>query len=117
MEPTSILREIRERVVGSQDEAGFDTDLIMHINSAFADLYDIGVGPKEGFEIKDEKAEWTAFIADLRVLNSVKEFVYLSVRLVFDPPTQSALLASMERRYAKLEWRLNAKCDGVVSNG
>lgn len=113
MEPTSILLTIRERVVGSQDEAGFDTDLIMHINSAFADLWDIGVGPKEGFEIKDDKAEWTAFVNEPKVLNSVKEFVYLTVRLVFDPPTQAALLASMERRLSKLEWRLNVKCDST----
>jgi hypothetical protein len=113
MELESILAAIRDRVVGSVDEKSFDNDLIMHVNSAFADLHDLGVGPVDGFEIKDETPVWTDFCQDPPVINSVKEFVYLSVKLVFDPPTQSALLASMERRYSKLEWKLNAKCDSA----
>ena len=107
----SILLTIRDRVVGSEEETGFDTDLIQHINSAFADLNDIGVGPPDGFEIEDETSSWLEFSEDPKVLNSVREYVYLSVKLIFDPPTQAALLASMERRFNKLEWRLNAKCD------
>lgn len=113
MDLESILATIRDRVVGSADEMSFDGDLIMHINSAFADLHDLGVGPTDGFEIKDATLSWTEFCKDPPVLNSVKEFVYLSVKLNFDPPTQAALLASMERRYSKLEWRLNAKCDST----
>ena len=113
MDLESILATIRDRVVGSVNEKGFDGDLIMHINSAFADLHDLGVGPVEGFEIEDENSAWLDFCQDPPVINSVKEFVYLSVKLVFDPPTQAALLASMERRYSKLEWKLNAKCDSA----
>lgn len=109
----SILKTIRDRVTGSADEKDFDSDLILHINSAFSDLHDIGVGPVEGFEIEDDTSLWVEYINDTVVLNSVKEFVYLSVKLAFDPPTQAALLASMERRYAKLEWRLNVKCDST----
>lgn len=109
----SILETIRDRVTGSATEKDFDSDLTMHINSAFSDLCDIGVGPKEGFSIENESSKWSEFTDDLVVLNSVKEFVYLSVKLAFDPPTQTALLASMERRYSKLEWRLNAKCDST----
>ena len=111
MDLASILGAIRERVVGSVDEKGFDSDLIMHINSAFADLNDIGVGPKEGFEIEDDTSEWTEFVEDPVVRNSVQEFVYLSVKLNFDPPANAALLNSTQNRYAKLEWKLNAKCD------
>lgn len=113
MDLESILGTIRDRVVGSDYETGFDGDLIMHINAAFADLHDLGIGPTEGFEIKDNSANWIDFCKDISVLNSVKEFVYLSVKLNFDPPTQAALLASMERRYSKLEWKLNAKCDST----
>lgn len=109
----SILKTIRDRVTGSVDDKDFDNDLIMHINAAFSDLCDLGVGPAEGFEITDESEEWTEFITDKTTLNSVEEFVYLSVKLAFDPPTQAALLASMERRYSKLEWRLNVKCDST----
>lgn len=109
----SILTSIKERIGIADDDNSFDTDVIDLINSAFADLNDIGVGPTEGFIIENAQAEWTDFEEDVRVLSSVKEFVYLTVKLVFDPPTQSTLLASMERRLSKLEWRLNVKCDAT----
>lgn len=109
----SILNSIKERIGIAQDDDSFDVDIIDLINGAFADLNDLGVGPSEGFSIEDDTIEWTEFVEDVRVLGSVKDFVYLTVKLVFDPPTQSALLASMERRLAKLEWRLNVKCDST----
>ena len=107
----SILTSIKERIGIADGDKSFDTDVIDFINSAFADLNDIGVGPSEGFAIEDATSEWTDFVDDVRVLSSVKDFVFLTVKLSFDPPTQSALLASMERRLSKLEWRLNVKCD------
>lgn len=109
----SILISIKDRVGVADGDESFDTDIIDLINSAFADLNDIGVGPSDGFAIEDDSTEWTEFVEDVRVLSSVKDFVYLTVKLTFDPPTQSALLASMERRLEKLEWRLNVKCDST----
>lgn len=109
----SILASIKDRVGIADGDDSFDTDVIDLINSSFADLNDIGVGPSDGFAIEDGYAEWTDFVEDVRVLSSVKDFVYLTVKLTFDPPTQSALLASMERRLSKLEWRLNVKCDST----
>ena len=109
----SILESIKERIGIAQDDNSFDVDIIDLINSAFADLNDIGVGPSEGFYIEDAGVDWSDFTDDIRVLGSVKDFVYLTVKLVFDPPAQSALLASMERRLSKLEWRLNIKCDSI----
>ena len=109
----SILTSIKERIGIADGDASFDTDVIDLINSAFADLNDIGVGPSDGFAIADASYQWEDFVEDVRVLSSVKDFVYLTVKLTFDPPTQSALLASMERRLDKLEWRLNVKCDNT----
>ena len=109
----SILESIKDRVGVSEDDRSFDTDIIDLINSAFADLNDIGVGPSEGFSISDKTDNWDDFSDDVRVLSSVKDFVYLTVKLTFDPPTQSALLTSMENRLKKLEWRLNVKCDST----
>ena len=109
----SILESIKDRVGVSEDDGSFDTDIIDLINSAFADLNDIGVGPSEGFSISDKNDNWDDFSEDVRVLSSVKDFVYLTVKLTFDPPTQSALLTSMENRLKKLEWRLNVKCDST----
>lgn len=108
----NILASIKERIGIAEDDTSFDTDVIDLINSAFADLNDIGVGPSDGFSITGNNYDvWDDFVEDIRVLNSVKEFVYLTVKLTFDPPTQSALLTSMQSRLNKLEWRLNVKCD------
>ncbi len=109
----SILASIKERIGIAEDDNSFDTDVIDLINSAFADLNDIGVGPTEGFTIENDQDLWGDFSEDVRVLSSVKDFVYLTVKLTFDPPTQTSLLTSMENRLKKLEWRLNVKCDST----
>ena len=109
----SILKNIRYRVVSDEGDTSFDTDIIDLINSAFADLNDIGVGPSDGFSIENDQYCWEDFSEDVRVLSSVKEFVYLTVKLTFDPPTQTSLLTSMENKLKKLEWRLNVKCDST----
>ncbi|MBR5862155.1 MAG: hypothetical protein IKZ08_02385 [Bacteroidales bacterium] len=109
----SILKSIKNQLGIADDDASFDDEVSQHINSAFADLSDIGVGPSEGFTIDGPDTIWEEFVEDANVLSSVKDFVYLTVKLVFDPPTQAALLSSMERRLAKLEWRLNVKCDST----
>lgn len=108
-----ILASIKERIGIAEDDNSFDTDIIDLINSAFADLNDIGVGPDNGFAIEDDTTDWIDFSEDVRVLSSVKDFVYLTVKLTFDPPTQTSLLTSMENRLKKLEWRLNIKCDST----
>lgn len=108
-----ILASIKERIGIAEDDNSFDTDIIDLINSAFADLNDIGVGPDDGFAIEDDATDWIEFSEDVRVLSSVKDFVYLTVKLTFDPPTQTSLLTSMENRLKKLEWRLNVKCDST----
>lgn len=107
----NILASIKERIGIAEGDDSFDTDVIDLINSAFADLNDIGVGPSEGFSIINNSDIWDDFVEDVPVLSSVKDFVYLTVKLTFDPPTQAALLTSMENRLKKLEWRLNVKCD------
>jgi hypothetical protein len=109
----SILASIKERIGIADDDNSFDTDIIDLVNSAFADLNDIGVGPSDGFSITETKDSWDEFSEDVRVLSSVKDFVYLTVKLTFDPPTQTSLLTSMENRLKKLEWRLNVKCDST----
>lgn len=109
----SILASIKERIGIAEEDTSFDTDIIDLVNSAFADLNDIGVGPSEGFSINDRHGNWDEFSDDVRVLSSVKDFVYLTVKLTFDPPTQTSLLTSMENRLKKLEWRLNVKCDST----
>lgn len=107
----SILTSIKKLLGVSEEYQEFDTDIIMHINTVFLNLTQLGVGPEEGFSIEDETAEWDEFIEDNAQLNAVKSYMYLKVKLLFDPPLSSSVTQSMERMIAELEWRLNVAVD------
>lgn len=106
----SILTSIK-KLLGIQEEYTiFDEDLIIHINTAFAALNQLNIGPKDGFMIEDKNSTWDEYITSLN-LTMVKTYVYLRVRLLFDPPTSSALLESINRTIAELEFRLYVEGD------
>ena len=104
----SILKTISHMIGPSEDYDYFDTDLIIHINTAFSRLCQLGVGPSEPFHITDENDEWTDFIADEGYLEDVKTFIYLNVKHDFDPPQNSFLMDALEKKIEKLEWLLNS---------
>ena len=108
---TSILTSIKKLLGVAEDYAEFDEDIMTHINSVFLNLTQLGVGPEEGFMIKDDTAEWEDFINDSVQLQAVKTYVYLKVKLLFDPPLSSSVTESINRMIAELEWRLNAAVD------
>lgn len=85
----------------------FDLDVITHINTAFSILNQLGVGPEEGFAISDDSAVWGDFVVPLNQLQMVKTYVYLKVRVLFDPPGTSFLLESANQQIKEYEWRLN----------
>lgn len=103
----SILIETK-KVLGIEDTyTAFDQDVIMHINSVFSTLNQLGIGPDEGFAIEDSDALWADFLdGDLR-LNSVKTYMYLRVRILFDPPTNGYLVTAFQDEIRQLEWRIN----------
>ena len=103
----SILKSIRELVVDDKTCTHFDKEIIIHINSALVSLTQLGVGPSEGFSIKDESAVWTDFIPNINRVETVKSFVHLKVKLLFDPPTNSAILESIKESIRELEFRIN----------
>lgn len=107
----SILTSIKKLLGISEDYTQFDQDLIMHINSVFLTLNQLGVGPEDGFSIEDETAKWYDFIEDNVKLQAVKSYMYLKVRLLFDPPLSSSVIDSMERMIAEYEFRLNVVVD------
>ena len=113
----SILTSIKKMLGIVEEYEHFDSDIIIHINSVFMTLAQLGVGPSEGFYIEDEEAIWTDFIPDLSKLQAVKTYVYLKVRLLFDPSSLgSATLAAYERQIQELEWRLNAAVETPAFN-
>lgn len=102
----SILTSIKKMLGMTEDYTEFDTDLIIHINSVFSALTQIGVGPPEGFMIEDESSEWNDFIGTESKWNFVKTYVYLKVRLLFDPPNSGSVMESINNQIKELEWRL-----------
>lgn len=104
----SILTSIKKALGITEEYTHFDDALIMHINSVFADLSQMGVGPAKGFSISDSSAIWDDFIYDSLLLQSVKSYMNLRVKILFDPDSMgSSTLASYERQIAQWEWRLN----------
>ena len=104
----SILNSTKKVLGVEPDDVGFDTDILMHINTVFTVLNQLGIGPDNGFMIEDDTAVWTDFLDPADPLwNSAKTYIYLRVRLLFDPPTTSFHLASMEKQIEELGWRLN----------
>ena len=107
----SILTSIKKLLGIEEEYTQFDNDIIMHINSVFLNLTQLGVGPAEGFLIEDDTATWEDFIGDSNQLQAVKSYMYLKVKLLFDPPLSSSVIESMNRMIAELEWRLNVAAD------
>jgi hypothetical protein len=107
----SILTSIKKLLGISEEYEHFDPDIIMHINSVFMTLTQIGVGPAEGFSIEDETSVWSDFIQDSTKIEAVKSYMSLQVRLLFDPPSSSAVMESMNRKISEFEWRLNIAAD------
>jgi hypothetical protein len=103
----SILTSTK-KVLGIDDSyAAFDEDIIMHINSVFSTLNQLGIGPDDGFAIEDDTATWDTYLDGDLNKNSVKTYMYLKVRLLFDPPTTSFTQEAMKQQAQELEWRLN----------
>ena len=108
----SILNDIRSLLVGEEEDTSFDLDLIFAINTALNNLTDVGVGPKEGFEVTGPDETWADFIGeDSKKLNRVKLYVQLETRLVFDPPTSSYTLEALQKKADEALVRANWTVD------
>lgn len=105
----SILESTKKILGIGPDYDIYDLDVITHINSAFVTLHQLGIGPEEGFMIVDDTSVWSDFLGTDPRLNSVKTYVYLKVRLVFDPPGTSFLLEAQRKQIEEIEWRLNVQ--------
>lgn len=107
----SILTSIKKLLGPDENYTAFDKDIIMHINSVFMVLNQLGVGPDECFMIEDDSATWADFLKDSKDLNAVITYIYLKVKLVFDPPLSSAVMEANKQTINELEWRLNVQAE------
>ena len=107
----SILNSIKKLLGITEEQTAFDADIVIAINTSLASLTQIGVGPSVGFAIQDNSASWSDFIGDRQDLESVKSYVYLKTRLMFDPPQSSSVMEAIKENLSEIEWRVSSTVD------
>lgn len=110
----SILDSVKKVLNLAPDYAAFDQDVIMHINAVFSDLQLLGVGPEAGFAITDSSTLWSAFLGGDPRLNLVKSYMFLRVRMLFDPPTLGYMITAMEKQIEEFAWKINVQRESVA---
>lgn len=116
----SIFKSVKQALGISPDYDAFDTELIMHINSVFSILNQLGLGPESGFVITGPDETWSSFLAphtDLNKLQMVKSYVYQKTKIIFDPPSTGVLNEALERQITEMEWRLFVQADPIEEGG
>lgn len=111
----SILTSTKKILGLGEDYTAFDLDIITHINSVFSIVNQLGVGPVDGFTIEDSQSKW-ADLEDIpqNQLNLLKGYIWLKVRMLFDPPTLSFVIDAMNKQASEFEWRLNTLREELV---
>lgn len=111
---SSILLSTKKILGLEPSYSPFDEDIIIHINSTFSVLEQLGIGPDETFFIEDETATWDDYGVARKYLNIVRSYIFLKVRLLFDPPTTSFHIQATEEQIKQFEWRLNVMRENTL---
>lgn len=111
----SILTSIKKLIGIHEADTSFDVDIIIHINTVIMILRQMGIGPSNGYSISGAYDTWEDYLSDNSLIESVKTYIALKVRLIFDPPASSAIIEAMNRTISELEWRLNVQADYTKS--
>jgi hypothetical protein len=110
----SILTAVKQMLGLPEDYTAFDETIVMHINSVFLSLSQMGVGPAEGFTISDKEAKWDEIEVEPILIGYLKTYMFMKVKLVFDPPNSSYLLEAIDRQILQMEWRMTNHADSKV---
>ena len=106
----SILDSVKVMLgISIDDDPSFDQDLILHINGALTVMNQLGVGPSRGYNITDATQTWSEFIGPREDLALIKQAIFLRVRLLFDPPQNSFLVAAIEKQIEEFDWRIEVQ--------
>lgn len=112
----SILLLTKKKIGIDRNDHAFDEDIIADINAVIFSLNLIGIG-EEGFAICDDSATWSDFLGDdIKIYEAVKTYIYLKVKLMFDPPSSSFVVSALEKQTSELEWKLNFKYEAKNQN-
>lgn len=109
----SILDTIKKLLGMTPGYTAYDEDVIVAINTVFNTLYQLGVGPENPFSIEDKNTTWDMYTEDRKTIEMVKTYIFLKVKLIFDPPLNSSVLESYKQMASEYEWRLNVEDDIV----
>lgn len=107
----SILTSVKQMLGIDEKDTNFDAELIMHINSVFTVLHQLGVGPDNAYSITSAEEKWEKFVEEQTDIELVKSYIYLKVRLIFDPPQNSFLVKAIESQLEQFEWRLQVQAE------
>lgn len=107
----SILDDTKKALGIEPEATAFDPEIIMHINTVFFSLQQLGVGTDDGFMISGRDTTWTSYLGTNKNLNAVKSYMYLRLRLLFDPPATSFALDAISKQITELEWRINVEAE------
>lgn len=110
----SILITIKKMLGIDESVTHFDTEVMVNINTELMTLNQLGVGPSTGFSISSNEQTWKDFTGERKDLDAIKTYIYLKVKLVFDPPTNAFVVDAMTKRASELEWRINNQAEGGV---
>lgn len=111
----SILQTIKKLLGISPDDDAFDTDILIDINTAFDRLTTLGIGPEEGFRITDDSTTWNEYLTDGKLIDSVKDYIFFSVKMMFDNAgTSSFVMDAYQKQIDKLEWLFTVKSDSIM---
>lgn len=110
----SILATVKKLLGLEADYTPFDQDIIVLINSVFMTLHQLGIGPDDGYSIDGYANKWEDFVTNPVHLRAVQEYVYMKVRMVFDPPGNSFVMDALKQQCQELEWRMNVQAESVM---
>ena len=107
-----ILGAVKKLLGVAEEDTFFDPDVMAAVNSAIGALTQLGVGPAEGFAVRDGTETWEMLLGDGANLESVKSYIHLKAKLVFDPPQAGPIVESINKVIGELEWRILATMEG-----
>lgn len=107
----SILDTIKEMLGIDKDCEAYDQDLIVFVNGVFSTLYQIGVGDRP-VSISNKFQEWSSLFSEDDLIDLIKNYTFLKVKLIFDPPSNSFVMDSIKKQIEEYEWRIHVQAEG-----
>lgn len=111
----SILNTIKKMIGFDPEYEAFDIDLIVHINSSFSVLNQLGLGPVSGFSISNAESLWSDYSTQPTVIEMAKQYIYYKTKLAFDPPASSSAANAIQTAISELEWRINIQVENDLN--